>query len=182
MSRKRTDPLIICIVGQSDAGKTTLIEKLIPEFRNRGLKVGTIKHDVHGFDMDRPGKDSWRHKQAGALTTVISSPNKIGMVMDVDHDHKLEELSPFLCGMDMVLAEGFKRQNHPKVEVFRPRDPLTEPLCMGDESLVALVSDISVDLGVPRFALDDVQGLAEHLASHFRLINHIAAGKMEIAS
>ncbi|HUU81381.1 MAG TPA: molybdopterin-guanine dinucleotide biosynthesis protein B, partial [Acidobacteriota bacterium] len=83
---------IVLFVGSSGSGKTTLLEKLIPELTRRGLRVGTIKHDVHGFEMDQPGKDSWRHKHAGALASIISSPHQIGEVMDVDHDHSLDEL------------------------------------------------------------------------------------------
>ncbi len=75
-------PPLVSIVGNSGAGKTTLLEKLIAAVTQRGFRVGTIKHDVHGFEMDKPGKDSWRHKQAGAVTTLISSPKRIGMVMD----------------------------------------------------------------------------------------------------
>ncbi|MBW2556910.1 MAG: molybdopterin-guanine dinucleotide biosynthesis protein B, partial [Deltaproteobacteria bacterium] len=79
-------PPVVSVVGNSGAGKTTFLEKMIPEMVGRGLKVGTIKHDVHGrFEMDKPGKDSWRHKHAGASTTVISSPYRIGIVMDVKY-------------------------------------------------------------------------------------------------
>ena len=87
ISRSIKTPPIVSIVGNSGSGKTTFLEKLIPEMIRRGFKVGTIKHDVHGFEMDKPGKDSWRHKRAGAHTTMISSPYQIGMVMDVDEDH-----------------------------------------------------------------------------------------------
>ena len=83
---------VVSIVGKSDAGKTTLIEKLIPELVRRGYRVATVKHDVHGFDVDREGKDSWRHKQAGAHTVVISSPEKLALIRDVDHDADLAEL------------------------------------------------------------------------------------------
>ena len=101
----RTIPPIVSIVGYSGSGKTKLIEKLISAFKQRGVRVGTIKHDVHGFEMDRPGKDSWRHKQAGASTTIITSPRQIGMVMDADHDHHPLELMPLMAGMDIVLVE-----------------------------------------------------------------------------
>nr|NIR17513.1 molybdopterin-guanine dinucleotide biosynthesis protein B [Desulfobacterales bacterium]NIW15817.1 molybdopterin-guanine dinucleotide biosynthesis protein B [Candidatus Bathyarchaeota archaeon] len=121
---KKTNPLrpenpaIVSIVGKSGSGKTTLLEKLIPELTGMGLKVGTIKHDVHGFEIDHPGKDSWRHKQAGSRITIISSPQRIGMVMDVDHDHTLDELASFFSGVDIILTEGYKRENKPKIEIF----------------------------------------------------------------
>ncbi|UCF95758.1 MAG: molybdopterin-guanine dinucleotide biosynthesis protein B, partial [Desulfobacterales bacterium] len=82
LTRRKAVPPIVSTVGYSGSGKTTLLEKLIAELKQRGFRVGTIKHDVHGFEMDRPGKDSWRHKQAGASVTVISSPYQIGMVKD----------------------------------------------------------------------------------------------------
>ena len=83
---------IISIVGKSDSGKTTLIEKLVPELTRRGYRVATVKHDVHGFEVDREGKDSWRHKQAGAHTVVISSPQKIALIRDVEKDSTLDEI------------------------------------------------------------------------------------------
>lgn len=161
-------PPIVSIVGKSGSGKTTLLERLIPELTGSGLRVGTIKHDVHGFEMDRPGKDSWRHKQAGSVATMISSPQKIGMVMDVDHDHTLDELSLFFPPVDIILTEGYKRQTRPKVEIFR-REAHAEPLCTSDPHLIALVSDENLDLGVPRFATGDTRGLARFLVRYFHL-------------
>jgi len=161
-------PPIVSIVGNSGSGKTTFIEKLIPELVRRGLKVGTVKHDVHGFDMDKPGKDSWRHKQAGASTTIISSPYQIGMVMDVDHDHQPDELLPLFPGVDIILAEGYKRGNKPKLEIFRP-EIAHEPLCKDDENLLALICDTNVDLGVPRFSFKDMDGIVNFLIVRFNL-------------
>src|SRR5512147_944366 len=111
---------IISIVGKSDSGKTTLIEKLVPELTRRGYRVATIKHDVHGFEVDREGKDSWRHKQAGAHTVIISSPEKLAIIRDVDHDADLAELRDrYVQDVDIILSEGFKRNQQPKIEVFR---------------------------------------------------------------
>jgi molybdopterin-guanine dinucleotide biosynthesis protein B len=159
-------PPLVCIVGRSDSGKTTLIEKLLPALIRLGLRVGTIKHDVHGFDIDRPGKDSYRHKQAGAATTIISSPAKMAMVRDTDHDLTLDELRPYFHGLDLVLTEGYKRETKPKVEIYRP-EAHPEPLCRDDENLVALVSDVDIDLGVPKFGLDDADSLAAFLKERF---------------
>ena len=161
-------PEIVSIVGKSGSGKTTLLEKLIPELKRVGLRVGTIKHDVHGFEMDHPGKDSWRHKKAGSVITIISSPQRIGMVMDVDHDHTLDELALFFSGVDLILTEGYKGATKPKIEIFR-RETHAEPLCLNDSNLIALMTNADVDLGVPRFALDDIEGLAQFLTRHFGL-------------
>ena len=159
---------VVCIVGKSGSGKTTLMEKLIPELNRMGLGVGTVKHDVHGFEMDRPGKDSWKHKQAGAKTSIISSPKQIGMVMDVDHDSSVDELVRFFPGVDIVLAEGYKKGEKPKVEIFR-REAHAQPLSLNDNTLIALVTDTDADLGVPRFATNDIRGLAVFLAERFEL-------------
>ncbi|MCP4665323.1 MAG: molybdopterin-guanine dinucleotide biosynthesis protein MobB, partial [Deltaproteobacteria bacterium] len=108
------------------------------------------------------------HKQAGAMTTIISSPDQIGMVMDVDHDHSVDELAVYFPGVDIILAEGYKGARRPKIEIFRP-DLCKEPLCKDDDHLVALISDASVDPGVPRFSRDDMQGLADFLIARFNL-------------
>jgi molybdopterin-guanine dinucleotide biosynthesis protein B len=165
-------PPIISIVGNSGSGKTTFLEKLIPEIVRRGLKVGTIKHHGHGFDMDKPGKDSWRHKQAGASTTMISSPSKIGLVMDVDVDHNPYDLIHFFKGMDIILAEGYKRGSTPKIEVFRPKIG-TQPVCQDDERLLAVISESSVDIDVPRFSFHDIHQVVDFLIDHFNLIQTI---------
>jgi len=161
-------PPMVSIVGNSGAGKTTLIEKLIPEIISRGLCVGTIKHDVHGFQMDKPGKDSWRHKQAGASATLISSPHQIGMVMDVDRERQPIELVSLLSHVDIVLLEGYKRAKHPKIEIFRP-EAYPEPICRDDEHLIALVSNVPMDMGVLRFATDNIKGLTDFIIDYFHL-------------
>ena len=164
---------IIAVVGFSGTGKTTLMEKLIAELTQRGFRVGTVKHHPHTFKMDQPGKDSWRHKRAGSRVAVVSSPCQIGMVMDVDHDHPLDELARFFSGVDIILTEGYKRENKPKIEVYRP-EVHNEPLCRNDGNLIALVTDANVDLGVPRFSTGDAKGIVGFLIRHFELDKHRA--------
>ncbi len=161
-------PPLVCIVGYSGAGKTTLMANLIASLTRCGLRVGTIKHDAHGFQMDHPGKDSFRHKAAGAATSIISSPHQLAMVTDVDHDHAPQDLLPMLGTMDIVLAEGFKRAPLPKIEVFRVETG-KGPACQGDPHLLAVVSDAPVDWGVRRFAAAEADALADYLISYFRL-------------
>ncbi len=109
---------IVSIVGRSNTGKTTLIEKMIPELRRRGYRVATIKHNIHGFDIDHEGKDSWRHKKAGAQMTVIASPHQVAVVEDVNRDYELSELRDhYIRDVDIILSEGFKKNPHPKIEV-----------------------------------------------------------------
>lgn len=159
---------VVCIVGMSGSGKTTLIEQLIPALRRRGLRVGTVKHMNHDFDIDRPGKDSWRHREAGASATLIASPFKWALVATVEEEPSLEELLPRLPVVDIVLAEGYKRWRGPKVEVYRP-ELHDRPVCEGDQDLVAIVTDAPLDLGVPRFSLNEVEALSDYLVGRFAL-------------
>ncbi|MFH0728164.1 MAG: molybdopterin-guanine dinucleotide biosynthesis protein B [Pseudomonadota bacterium] len=161
-------PPVVPIVGYSGSGKTTVLEKLIAELTRRGYRVGTIKHHSHDFEMDIAGKDTWRHKQSGAVTTLISSPNRIGMVRDVVTEMRLEELLPLIRGVDVILVEGYKQVKRPKIEVFRP-EISGKPACGGDEHLVALISDTPLDLGVPRFSPHDTPVVADFIVTHFNL-------------
>lgn len=158
---------IVSVVGKSDSGKTTLIEKLVPELNRRGYRVATVKHDVHSFEVDREGKDSWRHRRAGSHSTVISSPQQLAIIRDMDHDATLEEIRErFIRDVDIIISEGYKKGGAPKVEVFR-KEVHREPLCTGDDNLVALVSNQHFDLGVPCLDLNDSRGLADILENTF---------------
>jgi molybdopterin-guanine dinucleotide biosynthesis protein B len=158
---------IVSIVGTSDSGKTTLIEKLVPELVRRGYRVATIKHDVHGFEVDREGKDSWRHRQAGAHTVVISSPRKLAIIRDVDHDADLAELRDrYIQDVDIILSEGFKRNLQPKIEVFR-QEMHRELLCRKEDNLLAIATNLPLDVDVPSFGLDDAPGLVDLIEKKF---------------
>jgi molybdopterin-guanine dinucleotide biosynthesis protein B len=158
---------IISIVGKSDSGKTTLIEKLLPELTRRGYRVATVKHDIHGFEVDQEGKDSWRHKKAGAHTVIISSSQKVALIRDVESDLRLDELRErFIQDVDLILSEGYKKDSQPKIEIFR-KEKHKELLCSKEDNLVALVSNQSFDVGVPCFDLDDMKGLADFIENHF---------------
>jgi molybdopterin-guanine dinucleotide biosynthesis protein B len=158
---------IISIVGKSDSGKTTLIEKLVPELTRRGYRIATVKHDVHGFEVDREGKDSWRHKQAGAHTVVIASPNKVALIRDVERDLTLDEIrDKFIQDVDLLLSEGYKKDVQPKIEIFR-KEKHEKLLCTQENHLVAIVSNKPFNIGVPCFDLDDMKGLAEFIEKKF---------------
>jgi molybdopterin-guanine dinucleotide biosynthesis protein B len=160
-------PPIISIVGKSDSGKTTLLEKLIAEIKNRGYHIGTIKHDTHGFDIDREGKDTWRHKKAGASTVAISSPTKVAIIKDIKLEETLDTIAAaYLQDVDIVFTEGYKRGNKPKVEVFR-KEVHQELLCTEDDNLIAVASNQHFDLKVPYFDINNVKGLADLIEDKF---------------
>jgi len=154
---------LVAIVGSSDTGKTTLIEKLIPELKRRGYTVGTVKHTHHGFKMDKQGKDTWRHQAAGADTVVAVSPRRIALVKSSLLD-SLESALPFLDDRDIVLAEGFKGGNCPKIEIFRKAAGV-QPVCLEDPRLMALVTDVEIETALPVFGPEDVAAIAGFIES-----------------
>lgn len=155
---------IVSIVGKSDSGKTTLLERIVAELKSRGFRIATVKHDAHSFDIDHEGKDSWRHKKAGAVITVISSPTKIAVVADTDHDHNLAEIrEKFIRGVDLILSEGYKRESQLKIEVFRS-ELRKELLCQADDRLLAIAGDPpDPPHGVPVFDLNDPVPLCDFI-------------------
>jgi len=158
---------IVCFVGKSNVGKTTFLEKLIPELTRRGYRVGTVKHDVHGFTMDREGKDTWRHAQAGAGTIAIASPASVASIRTIDREWPLEEVvSRYFWDEDIVIAEGYKRSHFPKIEVFRS-ELADVPLCDEKDNLIALVTDDAPDLRVPRFGFHQVSHVASFLEERY---------------
>jgi len=166
ISPGRTD--IITIVGKSDSGKTTLLEKLIAELTRRGYRIGTVKHAHHGFEMDTEGKDSWRHKKAGAHAVLVITEDKIAMLKD-DRTSYIEKMHTYLSGVDIILAEGFKSQKLPKIEIFRANSGHKEPLSMQDDTLIAFVTDSDYRPDVPLFGLEDVGRLADFIEeNHLR--------------
>ena len=151
---------IISIVGKSGAGKTTLLEGLITELKRRGYKVAVIKHAGDDFELDKKGKDSWRLSQAGGRVVAISSPHKLVVMRQMKHDQSPQELSRFLGGgCDLILTEGFKQGNNPKIEVHR-KEQGKELLCL-PQQLLAVVTDEPLDVDVPQFSADEVPGLAD---------------------
>lgn len=151
----------ICIVGKSNSGKTTLILKIIEELQKRGYKVATLKHHSHRSHMDHPGKDTWKHYNAGAEQVMISSPSGYAIYRRIEKELTIDELLDYNKGMDIVLIEGYKRAAMPKVEVVR-RERSTEMICSPDEVL-AVVSDINFDIGKPLFHIDDYLSISDFI-------------------
>ena len=151
---------IVSIVGKSNSGKTTLIERLIPELRERGYRIATIKHNLHGFDIDHEGKDSWRHKRAGALLTVIASPHSVALIEDTDRDYTIAEIRQrYIRDVDLILLEGYKGNPYPKIEVYRP-ELHADRLCSSEDNLIALVCEKPIDAEVPCFRPDAIAEIA----------------------
>jgi molybdopterin-guanine dinucleotide biosynthesis protein B len=158
-------PPIVSFVGKSNSGKTTVIEKILPLLKKRGLRIAVIKHALHGFEIDRRGKDSFRHKAAGADAVVVASPSCVAVVRDASNP-ALDELLQYVSDMDLVFTEGFKRERHPKIEVLRAErgGPL---LCADDPTLTAVVTDLAVSLSVPVFGLEQIEDLAGFIVERF---------------
>jgi len=164
-------PAVLGIAGWSGSGKTTLVRALIPELVGRGLRVSTIKHAHHNFDIDQPGKDSYEHRHAGASEVLVSSARRWALM----HEHRgapeptLWELLPKLTPVDLVLVEGFKHETHAKLEVHRPS--LGAPLLAAeDRKVVAIASDAEIpEARVPVLDLNDVAGVADFIIRHHGL-------------
>ena len=164
MPQHATKPALVAIVGKSNSGKTTLVEKVVPELIKLGLRVGTVKHDAHSFEIDHPGKDSWRHGQAGAEAYVIASPERLAFIAKLDQELELVEIvNRFYGGFDIVVAEGYKRTAPFRVELFRVGAGHAEPLC-GPGEAIALVTDADLE-HEHTFGLDDGAALADFLAA-----------------
>jgi len=166
-------PAVLGIAGWSGSGKTTLVRALIPELTGRGLRVSTIKHAHHNFEVDQPGKDSYEHRHAGASEVMVSSARRWALM----HEHRgapeptLWELLPKLAPVDLVLVEGFKHEGQDKLEVHRPS--LGKPLLAAeDPKVVAIASDAEIpEARVPVLDLNDVPAVADFIQRHCGLVN-----------
>ena len=161
---------IFGFAGWSGSGKTTLVKAVIPALIERGLKISTIKHTHHNFDIDRPGKDSFEHRAAGAHEVVITGAARWALLHEnrgepePDINAMLSRMSP----VDLVIIEGFKSYAHPKMEVYRPE--VGKPIiCADDPSLVAVASTMKLDVTIPQLDLNDVEAIAEFVINFCEL-------------
>jgi molybdopterin-guanine dinucleotide biosynthesis protein B len=167
---------VIGIAGWSGAGKTTLLTRVIPCLIARGMRVSTIKHAHHDFDVDQPGKDSHTHRTAGATEVLVSSANRWALMHEMrgEGEMALDALLAKLSQVDLVLVEGFKKQTHPKLEVYRAivGKPLLHP---EDQNIVAIASDGRVQASVPVVSLDDIEAVADILVAQAAPLDTVMA-------
>ena len=159
---------VISVVGWSNTGKTTLICKLIPELKKRGYKTATIKHHGKSFEIDRPGKDTWLHRQAGAVISAISSPERFALVRELEEERPLEEIIKDIRGVDLIITEGYKFGDKPKLEVFRKEAAKKMELISSPPELFAAATDYTFPLPeVSQFDLEDVVGMVNLIEHRF---------------
>jgi len=159
---------VIGLAGWSGSGKTTLLTRLIPVLVARGLSVSTIKHAHHAFDVDRPGKDSFQHRQAGAREVLVASRRRWALMRELrdEREPRLAELVALIDDCDILLVEGFKREEHVKVEVYRKANG-KPPLHPDDGRIVAVASDVALpDAGRPVIDIDDIETIADVVIAH----------------
>lgn len=160
--RNHKPPYIISFVAAaSNSGKTTLIEKIVVILKTRGLRVAVVKHASGGFDLDRPGKDSWRFQQAGADSVILVGPGKVALMKNAPDDPSADELARLAGDVDLVIFEGFKKNAKNMIEVFRSGVSGGQPLCVDNPSFLALVSDRPFTVSIPRFDINDAEGVAK---------------------
>ena len=169
---------VLGIAGFSGSGKTTLIERTIPVLVQAGLRVSLIKHAHHAFDVDQPGKDSYRHRHAGCTEVLVSSGNRWALMHELRGapEAEMEALVARMTPVDLLLIEGFKHHAHDKLEIFR-RDVGKPLLCVSDPRIVAVASDGAVpEARVPVIDLDDTRAIADFIAAHCGLAKRKARG------
>ncbi|MFA5629251.1 MAG: molybdopterin-guanine dinucleotide biosynthesis protein B [Dehalococcoidales bacterium] len=169
---------IISFVGRHNCGKTTVLEKVIPVLKEKGYKLAIIKHHKGDVEFDVPGKDTWRLAEAGSDVVVISTPQKTAIVRTPEKELTLDQIKEMVSdGMDIVISEGYKFDNKPKIEVFRSE--VSDKILSPEKDLVALVTDRKFDIDVPQFAFDDAEGIADFIIERF--INTDACPEVSLA-
>lgn len=159
LSMHSQQPPVITIIGKSGSGKTTLLEKLIRELTEYGYRLATIKHHSHsGFDIDVPGKDSWRFAQAGSKHVVISTPKKVASYYEVDGELSLDQITNNIQDVDLILVEGYKNAHKPTIEVIRSQ--VYQEIISDPKYCLAIVSDIHFHTHLPLFDLSDIHGIS----------------------
>lgn len=157
---------IITFVGKSGTGKTTFLEQLIPVLKGRGLRLAVLKHDAHNFEMDKPGKDTYRFTAAGADVVTISNAEKFAMIERPQTELSVADIVARLPQVDIVLTEGYKKSHYPKIEIHRAE--LNRPLIAAPEELLAIMTDERVNSPALQLDLSDIEGCADVVEAYLR--------------
>lgn len=157
---------VISIVGYSNSGKTTILTKIISELKIRGYKVATIKHHGGDFEMDHKGKDTYMHMEAGADTVILSSPGKFAMISKVEEEKKLDDLISYIGDVDIIITEGYKAENKPKIEVYRKSIGKDRINC-GEGELICIISDMKIEENIPCFNFKEVKLITDFIENGY---------------
>jgi molybdopterin-guanine dinucleotide biosynthesis protein B len=164
---------VISFVGSHNCGKTTILEKVIRRLKQKGYKVAVIKHHKGDFELDIQGKDTWRLSEAGSDVVAISSPQKTAVIQKPEQELTLDRITEMVCdGMDIVISEGYKFDNKPKIEVYRSE--VSDRILSDEKDLVAMVTDRRFDIDVPQFSFEDADGIVELIIEKY-LVNTSSA-------
>ena len=163
LRNEKTKRVVFFVAACSNSGKTTLIEKVVRILKTSGLRVAVVKHASAGFELDKPGKDSWRFQQAGADAVVLVGPGKLALIKNVAEEPSADGLAAMLPDAEIIIHEGFKKSAQNKIEVFRQGVSGDQPLCVNDPSYIALVSDKPFAVSIPQFDINDAEGVAAFL-------------------
>ena len=164
---------IFGVIGWKNSGKTTLMARLLEEFTKRGYSVSAIKHAHHSFDIDHPGRDSYKFREAGARQVALVSPKRWALMHELRDEEKpdFDEILSHIGPCDLVLVEGYKGGPHPKIEARSTRSLTQQPLSGDDPQIVAVASDGEMDTGaLPDFKINDIVGIADFIAGHLDLV------------
>ncbi|MEM7463345.1 MAG: molybdopterin-guanine dinucleotide biosynthesis protein B [Pseudomonadota bacterium] len=170
-----SDQRVFGITGWKNSGKTTLVAALVAEFTSRGLQVSTVKHAHHDFEIDQEGRDSWKHRKAGAKETALVSSRRWALMHELKEEDEpsLDEMLDKLAPCDLVLVEGFKRSGHPKIETIRNAEsgrPKQAPVWQYNDSVVAIAaSDMDTNCSLRQFHLDSVPEIADFILDHLSI-------------
>lgn len=162
-------PTISIIAERSGTGKTTLLEKITRELKYKGYKVAIIKHDAHDFEIDKPGKDTWRYAEAGADIVAISSSKKVAFIEKIKEEITLDEIIKCISGVDVILIEGYRKSDKAKIEVHRSN--WNDALFSEPQDLLAIASDIQWEVGVPCYYIDDYKGITDEIIRYMLSAN-----------
>ncbi len=165
MRKGKAMRVVSFVSASSNSGKTTLIEKIVKVLKARGLRVAVVKHASVGFDLDTPGKDSWRFWEAGADSVTLVGPGKVAFMKRIAQDPSLKELERMAGDADILIYEGSRKNAKNKIEVFRHGVTGDRPLCMDDPSFLALARDRPAAVSIPQYDINDAEGMVEFIIS-----------------